>query len=85
MTDELRDAADWADAMEIDPADIAFEGEPAEALDHVEARIDELETALEDLDGRDPQRGPVNLELGALRAMRAALRERVDTDQEGES
>ena len=79
-----RDADDWAAAIEIDAEEIAFEGEPEAALEHVEDRIAELESILEDLDTLDPQRGPVNLELGTLRAAREGLRHRID-DQEGES
>jgi len=85
MTDELRNAADWADAIEIDAESIDIDGEPKAALDHVEDRIADLEAVLEDLDTLDPQPGPVHLELGTLRATQAALREQVDLhDQEGD-
>jgi len=84
MTGRDRDADEWADAIEIDPEEIAFEGEPEEALAYIEARIEELEAALDALDVTDPQRGPVHLELGTLRASREALRERLDVvDEEG--
>lgn len=77
-------AADWLEDFELDIEDATIEGDPQEAFAHVEARIAELETALEDLDVLDPQRGPVNLELGMLRAARDALRDHPDVETDAE-
>lgn len=85
MSDDHRDADDWFDAIEVDPESLDVQGDPEEALANVEERIEELEAALDDLDVLDPQRGPINLELGTLRAAREALRERLDGDQEDDS
>ena len=70
-----RDAADWSESIQVDPESLDFDGDPEEALEHVDDRIEELENALEAIDEDDPQRGIVNLELGTLRATRDALRE----------
>lgn len=71
-----RDADDWSESIEVDPESLDFEGDPEEAIEHVEERIGELEDALAQLDVLDPQRGLINLELGTLRATREALREK---------
>jgi len=76
VTDEREaDTVDWIERMGMDPEKMYVEGDPDEALAANEARIDELEAALEDLDESDPQHGPVRFELASLKAFRQALRE----------
>lgn len=68
----------------IDLEDVAIPGDPIEYLDVVEARIEELEEALDVLDEDDPQHEAVRFELGMLRKGREAVRERHDVvDEEG--
>ena len=82
MSEEDRDAADWFDAIEIDPESIEFDGDPGEALAAIDTRIEELQEAREDLDKRDPQYGLVRFELRTLSAIREGLWERLDVDDQ---
>ena len=83
MSEEYREADEWAAALDLDAENVTITGDPEEALAEAEGRIAELEAALEDLDTLDPQRGLVNLELGTLRAFRDVLRDRVDDQEDG--
>jgi hypothetical protein len=72
------------DAIELENTVVA--GDPDEALPVYEARIEELEEALEVIDEEDPQYDAVRFELGMLRKGCEAIREQHDVDdQEGES
>ena len=84
MSEEDYDAADWLDAIEIDPKSIEFDSDPGEALAAIDTRIEELQQAREDLDKRDPQYGLVRLELRTLSAAREVLWERLDENQEAD-
>lgn len=80
MSEEDREPDPLVDA--IDLKDVAFTGDPDVALPEFEARIEELEDALEDLDEADPQYRAVRFELGMLRKGCEVIREQHDVDAE---
>lgn len=61
--------------LPFDVEDVEFDGEPDEALELIDERIDELLIVLRELDEDHPQTNLVEFELATLEALRDQLRE----------